>query len=187
MDKHSQNENYTSSNELKNILNILEAKTFKFILWLSCAGILIVFATSIFNTKANKYYEVANAMNMLISIIVGIVAMAMSIISLFFSFYNTKQSYDTHDDYLEKFINIANSLDQTIKKQEENIASLNKLSDKLGSIDDKMSTKFDKMFDMIHSLDKTTFTQVTPKATPWLNDKDINWDWDFDIDNDSNT
>lgn len=169
----------TNSNELKEILNLLQKKTFKFIFFFSCAGILIIFAVSIYNGEENVYKEVANALNMFISIVVGIVAMVMSIISLFFSFYNTKQSYDTHDDYLEKFINISNTLNQTMKRQEEYIASLNKLSDKLSIVEEKMATKFEKMYDMINSLDKTSFQQVEPKKSEWVSNVDENWDWDF--------
>lgn len=179
--KHT-NEN---SSDLKGILNLLQSKTFKFIFFFSCCGILLIFAASIFNVKGNIYYDIANAMNMFISIVVGIVAMVMSIISLFFSFYNTKQSYDTHEDYLEKFINITNSLDHTMKRQEEYINSLNKLSDKLSSVDEKMSTKFDKMYDMINSLDKLSFQHVEPKTPSWVDDIDET-DWDFnDIDEQS--
>lgn len=167
------------SNDLKAILSVIQAKTFKFILYFCCIGIFLVFAASILNREENKYYEVANAMNMLISIIVGIVAMVMSVISLFFSFYNTKQSYDTHDDYLEKFINITNSLNQTMKRQEDYIRELNILSNKLNLVDDKISAKFDKMYDMINSLDKASFNQVTPKVSPWLDDIDET-DWDID-------
>lgn len=174
--KHA-NEN---SSELKGILNLLQSKTFKFIFFFSCGGILLIFAASIFNVEENIYYDIANAMNMFISIVVGIVAMVMSIISLFFSFYNTKQSYDTHDDYLEKFINISNSLDHTMKRQEDYISNLNRLSDKLSTIDEKMSTKFEKMYDMINSLDKMSFQQVEPKKSSWVIDVGEN-DWDLDF------
>lgn len=170
------------SDELKGILNVLQSKTFRFIFLFSCAGIMLIFAASIFNTEENKYYEVANAMNMFISIVVGIVAMVMSIISLFFSFYNTKQSYDTHDDYLEKFININNSLEHTMKKQEEYIDNFNRLSDKMSGLEDKMSGKFEKMYDMIQSLEKSAINQVEPRRSGWINNVDEDT-WDFGNDN----
>ncbi len=171
-----------NSSELKGILDLLQSRTFKFIFFFSCAGILLIFAASIINVEENIYYDIASALNMFISIVVGIVAMVMSIISLFFSFYNTKQSYDTHDDYLEKFINISNSLEHTMKRQEEYIHSLNRLSDKLSTVDEKMSTKFEKMYDMIISLDKSSFQQVEPKTSSWVDDIDeTDWDWDWDF------
>ena len=164
--------------DLKGILNALQSKTFKFIFFFCCAGVLIIFAASVFTFEKNIYYEIANAVNMFISIVVGIIAMVMSIISLFFSFYNTKQSYDTHDDYLEKFININNSLDYTMKKQEEYIDNFNRLSDKMSGLEDKMSGKFEKMYDMIQALEKSRINQVEPKKATWHVNIDENT-WDF--------
>ena len=85
-------------------------------------------------------------------------------------------------------MNISNSLDRTTQRQQEYINNLNKLSDKLSVVDDKMSTKFEKMYDMINSLDKSSFHQVTPKKSNWVDDADEaawgDWDWSDDEDAD---
>lgn len=169
MDTKEKNRN---ENDFKGILNLLQSKTFKFISSFSCIGILIIFATSIINIEENKFYVIANAMNMFISIVVGIVAMVMSIISLFFSFYNTKQSYDAHDDYLEKFININNALEQSLKKQEEYTNSLSQLSSKIERIEDKISSKFDKMYDMLSALDSQNFNHLETQVPSWKEFRD---------------
>lgn len=171
------------NNDPKKILNILESKTFKFIFFFICIGVLLIFVVSILNTKGNKYYEIANALNMFISIVVGIVAMVMSIISLFFSFYNTKQSYETNDIYLEKFINITNSLNQSLEKQKEYIECINRLSEKLSFVDEKMSTKFEKIYDKLNELDKGNFTRLKPSDPRWENTEVFDWDSEIDIQN----
>lgn len=169
---HDKNENNT--NDLKSILNILQTKTFKFVALFSCVGIFIIFAASLLNTPKNPYLDLANAINTFIGIIVGIVAMIMSIISLFFSFYNTKQSFDTHEDYLEKFINIKNSLDRTIDKQEDNIKEVINLSDKLSKLDSKLDSKFDKLQDSIHSLEEEKFNPMK-NTNNWINIENDKW------------
>lgn len=177
-------DNDKNSNELKRILDVLETRTFKFIFFFICIGVLLIFMASILNTEENKYYEIANAMNMFISIVVGIVAMVMSIISLFFSFYNTKQSYETNDIYLEKFINITNSLNQSLEKQREYIDYINQLSEKLSSVDDKMSTKFEKIYDKLNEIDKGNFNRLQPSSPRWKDLEESDWDFYPDEEND---
>lgn len=156
-----------SNDELKNVLHIIESKTFKFIFYFILIGILLIFFASIITPPEEEkiYQSLASAANTFVSIVVGIVAMVMSIISLFFSFYNTKQSYDTHDDYLVKFTNITNSLNQTIKSQEENIHQMREISKELVRIDNNITARIEKISDKLEAIEN--FKQLQPTSFQW--------------------
>lgn len=166
-DVSTQENSNINNDELKNVLHIIESKTFKFIFYFILSGIVVIFFASITSPpeEAKIYQHLASAANTFVSIVVGIVAMVMSIISLFFSFYNTKQSYDTHDDYLVKFTNITNSLNQTIRAQEENIQQMREISKELVRLDSNITARIEKISDKLEAMEN--FKQLQPTESPW--------------------
>ena len=192
--KTKNSKQHTEIEDARAILDKIESKVFHFIFFFVLFCLTLILAASVVNRlpissgdsayMQNPFQELATTISTFVSIIVGLIAMVMSIISLFFSFYNTKQSYDTHDEYLEKFININHSLEMTLEKEKDNLSELKTIGERIRNYFESTERKFDivnRKVDKLHdNLSKSNIETQQPV-------EDIEWDdvWsDFDDNSD---
>lgn len=199
--KTKNSKQHTEIEDARAILDKIESKVFRFIFFFVLFCLTLILAASVVNRlpissgnsayMRNPFQELATAISTFVSIIVGLIAMVMSIISLFFSFYNTKQSYDTHDEYLEKFININHSLEMTLEKEKDNLSELKTIGERIRNYSESTERKIEEKFDKVSrqvgklhdNLSKNNIeTQPPVSKVEWGNDLSFEFDEDFDED-----
>lgn len=121
----------TALHDAKAVLKVIESKTFKFIFWFITIGVALCFIAQFYATDTLDYRSAAEIWNVFVSLLLGIIATLVSLISLFFSFYNTKQSYAAARDSVQELPQIAGRLSTSKGKQTEFLQELHKFDEKI--------------------------------------------------------
>ena len=157
-------------NDAKEVLKVIEGKTFKFIFWFIAIGIFLCFFLQFFACKYINFTKAAEIWNVFVSLLLGVIATIVSLISLFFSFYNTKQSYDSSSDNLYELTRITEKLENSEKKQEEFLSELHNfdknMDEKIYRLEDSVKLSLASMKTSIDALKEQGFAKSGSVTAP---------------------
>lgn len=161
-------------NDAKAVLKVIESKTFRFIFWFIIVGISFCFLAQFFKYKAIDFTKAAEIWNVFVGILLGVIATIVGLISLFFSFYNTKQNYDSSHDNLYELMKITSKLEANEKKQEDFLLELHSfdknMDDKISRLENSVNSSLDSMRQSLDTLKKQGFAKSDSVTSPnWEN------------------
>jgi len=156
--------------DAKEVLKVIEGKTFQVIFAFVTIGILLCFFLQFYECEYMNFTKAAEIWNVFVSLLLGVIATIVSLISLFFSFYNTKQSYDSSNDNLYELTRITTKLESSEKKQEEFLSELHsfdkKMEEKIYRLEDSVRLSLDSMKTSIDALKEQGFAKSGSITAP---------------------